>query len=109
MVVRRKRGNKDSWQEDLLTHTIDGDGDGLGQSEAIGTLESRDLAEGRELAVLSTGVERGSVVSLSLDQLQVQVVVLGSDQDGEGATVVLEEVREGTMTQLEEEPRTGRP
>lgn len=73
----------------MSTHTVDGDGHSLGQSEAIGTLEGRDLAKGVDLAVLSTGVEVGAGLGLSLDQLQVQVVVLGSDQDGDGARVVL--------------------
>lgn len=73
----------------MSTHTVDGDGHSLGQIEAIGTLESRDLAKGVDLAVLSTGVEVGARLGLSLDQLQVQVVVLGSDQDGDGARVVL--------------------
>lgn len=68
-------------------HTVDGNGDSLGQSEAIGTLESGDLAEGLELEVLSAGVN--SRVGLGLDQLQVEVVVLGSDQDGDGTTVLL--------------------
>ena len=77
----------------LCKRTIDGQSDGLGQNEAIGTLESGDLAKGRDLAVLSTRVERGSIVGLGLDQLQLEVVVLGSDQDGEGATVVLRRVR----------------
>ena len=77
----------------MSTHTVDSNGDDLGQGEAIGTLESGDLAKGRDLAVLSTRVERGSIVGLGLDQLQLEVVVLGSDQDGEGATVVLRRVR----------------
>lgn len=71
----------------LLTRTVDVDGDGLEQLEAIGTLESRDLSEGLDSTVLSTGV--GISLGLSLDQLKVEVVVLGSDQDREGATVLL--------------------
>lgn len=75
--------------ERVIWLTVDGDGDGLGQVEAIGTSESRNLAQRVDLAVLSTGVEVGAGVSSSLNQLQVQVVVLGSDQDGDGARVVL--------------------
>lgn len=74
----------------MSQRTVDGDGNSLSQSVAIGTLESRDLALGRDLAELSTRVELGGRVSSGLDQLQVQVVVLGSDQDGDGARVVLE-------------------
>jgi hypothetical protein len=81
-------------QREKSSLTIDGNGDGLGESEAIGTLEGRDLANGADLAVLSTTVEGGGRVGLSLDQLQVEVVVLSSDQDGQGATVVLDNVRE---------------
>lgn len=80
------KGNK-------FSHTIDGDGNRLRQSEAIGTLEGGDLASGVDLEVLSAGVEFSGRVSLSLNQLQIEVVVLSSDQDGDGATVVLENVR----------------
>lgn len=72
-----------------VSHTIDGNGNGLREGEAIGTLEGGDLASGVELEVLSAGVELSSRVGLSLNQLQIEVVVLSSDQDGEGATVVL--------------------
>jgi hypothetical protein len=67
--------------------TVDGNGDNLGQSEAIGTLEGGDLAKGLDLEVLGAGVN--SRVGLGFDQLQVEVVVLGSDQDGDGTTVLL--------------------
>lgn len=83
-------GYKKNKPNKLSQHTVDGDGNSLSQSVAIGTLESRDLALGRDLAELSTRVELGGRVSSGLDQLQVQVVVLGSDQDGDGARVVLE-------------------
>lgn len=80
---------RNSKTENLATRTVDGNGNNLGQVEAVGTLESRDLAEGLDLAVLSAGVGNG--IGLSLNQLNVQVVVLGSDQDGEGAPVLLKE------------------
>jgi hypothetical protein len=67
-------------------HTVDRDGDDLGESEAIGTLEGGDLAKGLDLEVLSAGV--GST-GHGLDQLDVEVVVLGSDQGSDGATVLL--------------------
>ena len=75
------------------SHTIDGNGDGLRESEAIGTLEGGDLASGVDLEVLSAGVELSGRVSLGVNQLQLEVVVLSSDQDGDGATVVLDDVR----------------
>lgn len=75
--------------------TVDGNSHDLGQVEAIGALETRDLAEGVNLAVLSAVI--GSRVRLSLDQLEVEAVVLGSDQDGDGTTVFLiKGVREGS-------------
>jgi hypothetical protein len=73
-----------------LSHTIDGNGNSLRQVEAIGTLEGGDLASGVNLGELRAAVEGSGRVSLGVDQLQLQVVVLSSDQDGEGATVVLE-------------------
>jgi hypothetical protein len=75
------------------SHTIDSNGNGLRQSEAIGTLEGGDLASGVDLEVLSAGVELSGRVSLGVNQLQLEVVVLSSDQDGDGATVVLKDVR----------------
>lgn len=77
----------------MTSHTIDGNGNSLRQSEAIGTLESGDLASGVDLEVLSAGVEFSVRVGLGVNQLQVEVVVLSSDQDGDGATVVLENIR----------------
>lgn len=73
------------------TLTIDGDSNGLGQSVAIGTLESGDLAQRVNLAVSSAGVSLS--VWLSLNQLQVKVVVLGSDQDGDGTRVGLKQTQ----------------
>ena len=70
-------------------HTVDSDGNDLRQSVAVGTLESGDLADGAELGVLSRLVERGSGVSLSLDQLDLNVVGLGRDEGGDSATVLL--------------------
>jgi hypothetical protein len=69
--------------------TVDSNGNGLGEGVAIGTLESRDLAKGAELSVLSRLVELGVGVSLSLNQLDVHVVGLSRDEDGDGARVVL--------------------
>jgi hypothetical protein len=79
------------------SRTIDSNGDGLGEVEAVGTLEGRNLASRVDLQELSAGVESSGRVGLSLDQLQIEVIVLSSDQDGEGATVVLNSVRHETM------------
>lgn len=80
-------------REEMCSHTIDGNGNNLREGEAIGTLEGGDLASGVELEELSAGVELSSSVGLSLNQLQIEVVVLSSDQDGDGATVVLKNIR----------------
>ena len=73
----------------VIQRTIDSQSDGLGQNEAIGTLESGDLAGRVELGVLSRLVEGSSRVGLSLDELKLQVVALSSDLNGDGTTVFL--------------------
>ena len=63
-----------------------------------------------DLAVLSARVELGVAVGLDGHQLQVEVVVLGSDQDGDGARVVLEERVRRKKTSYEDiAAHTGRP
>ena len=91
-MVERQRGNNSRQKKAVIgeKRTVDGDGNNLRESEAVGTLESRDLAKGVNLAVLSTGVELSVGVSVDLHQLQVEVVVLSGDQNGDGARVVLE-------------------
>ena len=73
----------------VIQRTIDSQSDGLGQDEAICTLESGDLAGRVELGVLSRLVEGSSRVGLSLDELKLQVVALSSDLNGDGTTVFL--------------------
>lgn len=73
----------------LAERTVDSDGDDLGKSEAVGTLEGGDLAKGAQLAVLSRLVESSSRVRLSLNQLKLNVVGLSRDEAGNGATVLL--------------------
>lgn len=73
----------------MYIHTVDGDGDGLSEDESIGTNEGGDSAQGVELGVLSALVESGVHIALSRDQLDVQVIALGRDQDRDGARVVL--------------------
>lgn len=70
-------------------HTVDGQSNDLGQTEAVGTLEGRDLARGVQLGVLSRLVELSARVRLSANQLEVQVVALRSNKDGDGAAVFL--------------------
>lgn len=83
-----------------MTRTVDVDGDNLGEGEAIGANEAGDLAKGLNSAVLSAG---GSVrLGSSVDNLKLQVVVLGSDQDREGATVVLMNVLAAKTSKLAE-------
>lgn len=77
------------WKEKPSKRTIDGDGNDLGQSVAVGTLEGRDLAEGLDAAVLLRLVESSSRVRLSLDKLQLDVVSLSGNEDGDGASVLL--------------------
>jgi hypothetical protein len=85
--------------------TIDGNGNGLGEVEAVGTLESGDLANGVDLEQLSGGSSR---VGRSVDKLQLEVVVLSSDQDGQGATVVLYNVRDKLTKERIENVRADR-
>lgn len=75
------------------SRTVDGNGNGLGEVEAVGTLEGRDLASGVDLQVLSGGSGR---VRHGVDQLKIEVIVLSSDQDGESATVFLINVRKAS-------------
>lgn len=76
-------------EDSLHEHTVDGDGNDLGEVEAVGTLEGRDLAEGLELQVLSGG--GSGRPGLGVDQLEVELIVLGSDQHRDGAGVLLKE------------------
>lgn len=64
--------------------TIDGDGDALKESVAVGTDEGGDLAERVDLLVLLDGS-----LEVDLDNLEVEVVGLRDSQDGRGAGVRL--------------------
>ena len=65
--------------------TVDGNGHALGQDVAIGALESRDLAELVQLAV----VVANALGRLGVDLLELDVVGLGDSVDGRGAGVAL--------------------
>ena len=77
--------------------TVDGNGHGLGQDVAVGALESRDLAQLVELAVVIGDVGAW----LGLDKLEVKTVGLGDGEDGGGARVALEhDVVSGVHTRV---------
>lgn len=68
--------------------TVDGNGNGLGESEAVLANEGGDLAKTVGLEVLSVGV-----ALLGLDDVELDVVRLGDSADGCRTAVVLEEPR----------------
>lgn len=65
--------------------TVDSDGNGLRENEAVGTLEGRDLAELVELQV----VGRDTLGRLGLDELNVEAVLLCDSKERGGARVTL--------------------
>lgn len=68
--------------------TVDGDGNGLGESEVVGTNEGRDETElVDELVVVGDALG-----GLSVNELKVKVVDVGHGLDGDGAGVTLAEV-----------------
>lgn len=75
-------------KKELGGPTVDSDGNALGESEAILTEESRDLAELVGLEVLD-----GRVLEVGGDNVELKVVGLRNRLDGGGAGVVLQEKR----------------
>lgn len=71
--------------------TVDGNGHGLGQDIAVRALESGDLAQLVELAVVVGDIARSRV-----DKLDVEVVGLGDGEEGGGASIALRR-REGSV------------
>lgn len=65
--------------------TVDGDGNGLRENEAVGTLEGRDLAELVDLQV----VGRDALGRLGVDELDVEAILLCDSEEGGGARVTL--------------------
>lgn len=65
--------------------TVDGNGNGLGQLEAIGTGESWNFIERIDLDEIGIAAGWGS-----LDDINVKVVCLSDNRTGECARVVLE-------------------
>ena len=69
----------------LGRRTVDSDGDGLAEDEAVSTLEGGDLAELVELQVLGGDALLGG----GLDELDIEAVLLGDSEEGGGARVTL--------------------
>jgi hypothetical protein len=67
-----------------MAHTVDGDGDALGEDKAISADEGRDLVEGVGLEELL-----GRLGGVDLDLLKLEVVGLRNGADGRGAGVAL--------------------
>ena len=65
--------------------TVDSDGNGLREDEAVGALEGGDLAELVELQV----VLRDALGGLGGDELDIEAVLLGHGEEGGGARVTL--------------------
>lgn len=65
--------------------TVDGDGDGLVEDEAVGALEGRDTAKLVELEVLG----RDTVGGLRVDELDIEVVLLRNGEEAGCAGVAL--------------------
>lgn len=74
----------------MNSHTVDSNGDGLREVEAVGTFEGGNLASAVQLQVLRGSFAR---VGHGVDKLELEVIVLSSDQDGKSATVFLIHVR----------------
>lgn len=67
----------------IVKRTINSNGNSLIQNEAIGTDKGGDLAQGVDLEVI------GTLVGLSVHQLEIQAVSLGHNEDRDGARVLL--------------------
>jgi hypothetical protein len=65
--------------------TVDSDGDALGEDKAVSALEGRDLAELVELQV----VLRDALGWLSVDELNVEAILLRDGQEGGRTRVTL--------------------
>ena len=76
-----------AWYEGAGRRTVDGNSHALGEHIAVSALESRDLAEFVEEAV----VVAHALCGLGVDLLKLETVGLGDGEDGGGARVVLED------------------
>ena len=65
--------------------TVDSDGDALGEDKAVSALKGRDLAELVELQV----VLRDTLGWLSVDELDVEAILLRDGQERGGTRVTL--------------------
>lgn len=80
----RSSGREKKIVQCVVSRTVDGDGNALGESEAVLANKGGDLAKGVGLEVLG-----GSVANLSLNNVEVNVVGLSHSADGRGSSVVL--------------------
>lgn len=74
------RSYKEEWG-----HTVNGNGDGLGEDETVGALKGGNLAELVELQVLGGDAIGGH----GLDELKVKTVLLRNGEQRGGARVAL--------------------
>lgn len=79
--------------------TVDSDGDGLGENEAVLALEGGDLAELVELQVLG----RNTLGGLSVDELDVEAVLLCDRKEGGGARVTLRGCQLQSLSQISQD------
>lgn len=86
MEEGQKHTEADGWK----SRTVDGNGDSLGELEAILASEGGDLAKRAGLEVLSSA----SLLKLNLDDLEVEAVGLSDRLDGGRAGVVLQREEE---------------
>lgn len=72
-------------KDNVVALTVDSDGNALGEDEAVGALEGGNLAELVELQVLG----RHTLGGLSLNELDVEAVLLRDGQERGGTRVTL--------------------
>ena len=73
-------------------HTVDGDGNALGEDIAVGADEGRDLAELVVLQVLGS-----RLLGVGVDNLETDIVGLGNSQDTRRAGVGLKQAAVSQM------------
>lgn len=100
------------WRRDALAEerdtrqerrTVDGDGDGLGESVAIAADKGRDL---RKFVVLQD--LRAGLFGVDLDNLELEAVGLRNGEDGRGAGVELCDKLASACTSREQSSKTQR-
>ena len=88
-----------------MAHTVDGDGDALGEDKAIRADEGRNLVEGVGLEELL-----GRLGGVDLDLLKLEVVGLRDGADGRGAGVALRRAARSATARVNKQwARIGNP